>query len=34
MDAADMDEVLASGRKAAIACRKPKVREIFFRPRE
>ena len=33
LEAADLDEALAWGRKAAIACRAPvEVREILFRP--
>ena len=34
LEAADLDEALAWGRKGAIACRAPvEVRPIFFRPR-
>ena len=33
LEAADLDEALAWGRKAAVACRAPvEVREIFFKP--
>ena len=33
LEAADLDEVIAWGQKAAVACRAPvEVREIFFRP--